>query len=183
MKKLIYITTLLLTLLTNVRADLYEDQYRTLQGQYDKAIKEYNRKYAAALMPILEKAKKEGNINLFNQIRQTLTDIGHPIDQDWFVGTWVIEDNDNGAVTRTYEIYANNTVKYVGRTENIVGLIPPGTMGSFDILSNGTIKATFGNMLIVTLERKGTQYSSARWKPQDYPQEAKGIKATTVKKQ
>jgi hypothetical protein len=165
---------------TVVYADLYEDQFNTLQGQYNNAIKEYNRKYATALQPMLEKAQKDGNVELYNKIRQTLFDIGHPIDADWFVGTWEIEDNDGGKVTRIYEVYTNNMVKYFGRKDNYAGGLQPGTVGKLELLNNNEIKLTFGEIIIV-VTKKGNSFTSARWKGSlDFPHSAKAINSTNV---
>jgi len=165
---------------TVVYADLYEDQFNTLQGQYNNAIKEYNRKYATALQPMLEKAQKDGNVELYNKIRQTLFDIGHPIDADWFIGTWEIEDNDGGKVSRMYELYANNMVKYVGRRDNYTGgNLQAGTVGKIEMLNENELKITVG-ALTITLNRKGTKVTSARWNTPDFPHSAKAINSTNV---
>jgi hypothetical protein len=167
---------------TVVYADLYEDQFNTLQGQYNNAIKEYNRKYATALQPMLEKAQKDGNVELYNKIRQTLFDIGHPIDADWFIGIIDIQDKDSAVTTRRYKFSIDNTVTFVDRLDGTTGLMPPGEIGTYTVLNDGSIKATIGKHIIFTLEKKGNKMISVRWKPEDFPNPTKSVTSISVVK-
>lgn len=179
MKTTLFIISVLFTSL--LHADLNNSEFTTLQNFYNKNTTELNRKYAEKLTPLLDKATKSGNTGLANEIRQELAKVGFPAEQDWVLGQWSIEDNDGGPVVRSYEFYSNGTVKYLGRSDNLTISTSVGTTGPWEVLKNGSIKATLGELTFV-LRRNTRDFTALRWKTVDYGNDTKAIPSTKIVK-